>query len=251
MASKKAVDFHDDIKSLIGLGKTNPEIAEELGLSRAQVSCYVQKKLGGNNNYLKKKTKHKHLHKKILELRLKKTDKEIRKLLKLSKSEMKSCMSLAYRDPSLKHLRKETRRRDAWTTEELRFLLKWSGIIPRKEINKYLKRGKSDNVIKEKLQKLGLCSKNVNGMTFSQFRNMFKNDPEYYIATTAGSPASTFAKYANWKIVPWCHINEMLKSKKIYHSEAIEIYIEAMAMFQRWIHGEDYWASLTSEPRFC
>lgn len=246
----KAKEFHTEIKDLINQGLTYPQISDELGLTRAQVSCYSQRFLGGNPNYINKKSKHKHLHKKILEMRLKISDKEIMQKLNLTKSEMKSCMTYAYKNKELSHLRKETRRRDSWSNKELKFLLQWSGIIPRKEINDYLKRGNSEIVIKEKLQQLGLCSKNVNGMTYSQFTSLFKTEPFFYIETSAGSPASKFAKFANWKIVPWCHIDEMIKNKDIEHTEAIETYINSMATFQRWVHGENYWKSLTRTPKF-
>lgn len=247
---KQTKQFHGEIKNLIGQGLTNPEISKELGLTTNQVAIYSQRFLGGNPNYKKRITKHKHMHKKILELRLKLSDEQIRKKLNLTKGEMKSCLTYAYKDPKLKHLRKDKRRRDSWSKEELSFLLRWSGIISRTEINKQLKRGNSEIVIKEKLQKLGLCSKNVNGLTLSQFVNLFKCKPYFYLLTNAGSPTSKFSKSAHWKIVPWCHIEELLDKEKIKHNESIETYIRTMAIFQRWIHGQDYWESLTSNPIF-
>ena len=248
--NKKPSDFHDQIKDLVGIGLTNPEIATEIGLTRPQVAAYVQKFLGGNENYLKRRAKHKHLHEKILKLRLKMSDEEIRDKLCLSEGEMKSCMTCAYRREDLKHLRKDKRRRDSWSSDELRFLLKWSGIISQEEINKYLKRGKNRIVIKEKLQQLGLCSKNINGLTHSKFRALFGCDPFYFLQTSAGSPASKFSELANWIIVPWCHIEEMLNDGVIDHTESLKIYVSAMAIFQRWVHGDDYWKSLTSVPVF-
>lgn len=247
---KTARNFKDEIEGLIAMGKTNPEIATELGLTINQVALFAQRELGGNPNYLKKKTKHAHLHEEILKLRLKLSDAEIREKLGLTHGEMKSCMTYAYQREEFKHLRVETRRRDPWSSEELRFLLRWAGVITRKEINEHLGRGKNEIVIKEKLQELGLCSKNVNGLTFSQFRALFKRDPIFYLSTSAGSPASKFSEYANWKIVPWCHISEMIKDGEISYTSALHIQVEAMAMFQRWVHGDDYWRSLTSKPVF-
>ena len=248
--NKKAKQFHSEISNLIGQGLTNPEISKELGLSIAQVAVYTQRFLGGNPNYLKKISKHKHLHEKILKMRLKYTDKEIMNKFSLTSSELKSCMTHAYKNKKLGHLRKDTRRRDAWSGEELRFLLKWSGIISQKEINDYLGRGNGRIVIKEKLQSLGLCSKNINGLTYSKFTSLFNVDPLFILETSAGSPASPYFKAANWKLVPWCHVEEMLNDGIIDQAESIKIYVRTMASFQRWVHGKDYWRSMTSDPVF-
>lgn len=246
---KKAKDFHHEIKDLINQGLTNPEIAEELKLTRSQVAIYSQRFLGGNPNYLKKKTKHKHLRKDVMTYFLDHSQDECIDKFGISKSEFKSIMTVGYRDQNLSHLRKDKRRRDAWSSEELRFLLKWSGVISRDEINSILKRGNSSIVIKEKLQKLNLCSKNVNGLTFSQFKKLFKSEPIYYLKTCAGNPGpSGCFSDSRWKLVPWCHIEEMLVSGFVKHSESIVLYIMAMAKFQRWVHGKDYWKSLTSTP---
>lgn len=253
MATRKGQcdQFHDEIKAMIGQGMTNPEIASELNVSRNALAIYVQKKLGGNDNYIKRKTKHKHLRKKVLELNLKMSNQEIAKKLNLTKSELKSCFTIAYMDQDLKHLRKDSRRRDPWSTRELRFLLRWSGVISQSDINEYLKRGKGRIVIKEKLQELGLCSKNVNGMTLSQFRALFKKEPVYILETWAGSPSSKFLNSpTHFKIIPWIHIDEMIKDGHIDTVKSIAIYVEAMAMFQEWIHGKNYWESLTSAPYF-
>lgn len=250
MKNKKAKDFHQEIHSLLLAGKTNPEIAEELGLTRCQVAIYVERNLGGNPNYLKKRSKHKHLHEKILTMRLSLSDAEIRKKLGLTESEMRSCMSSAYKKKQLKHLRKDDRRRDSWSSEELRFLLKFSGIIPQEDLAKILNRGKSRIVIKEKLQKLGLCSKNINGLTLSKFRVIFCCNPDFLVQTNAGSPSGIKSNQANWKIVPWCHIDELLDAKLIGCAEVFRTYVKTMATFQKWVHGNNYWASLTSEPMF-
>jgi predicted transcriptional regulator len=247
---KKASLFDSEIRSLINQGLTNPEISINLNLSQAQVASYVQEVIGGNPNYLKRKTKHKHLHEEILKLRLKMSDKEIREKLSLNKSEMKSCLSRAYNDPKLAHLRKDKRRRDSWSSKELRFLFRWSGIISQEEINKHLKRGKNRIVIKEKLQSLGLCSKNINGLTLNKFKSIFKREPVYVLETHAGSPASKFTDIARWKIIPWCHVEEMLNDGVIGQTEAFKTYVKSMALFQKWVHGEDYWSSLTSLPAF-
>lgn len=246
----KCEPFIEDIKLMIKFGYNNVQIAEAIGLSKATVQLFVSRKLGGNPNYLKHKTKHKHLRKPVMEYFLSHTWEETKKHFKLKDSELKSIFTIGYIDPKLAHLRKDTRRRDAWSTEELRFLFRLTGVISRDEINQHLNRGNSGRVIKEKLMKLGIPAKNVNGLTYSQFTSLFKKKPVYYLATTAGSPGSKFVQYANWKIVPWCHIEEMLNDKYIEHSDAIKLYVETMAMFQRWVHGPNYWQSLTNKPVF-
>lgn len=235
MARKLSTEIIDKIRDLINSGYTNPEIANELCISRNAVACYVHKNLGVNPNYQERIKKHSHLHETILKMRLSLSNEKIREKLNLTSTEMKSCLALAYRKNEFCHIRKDKRRRDSWSTKELKYLLKWSGIKSRKEINEHLKRGKNERVVKEKLQLLGLCSKNVNGLTLSQFVALFGKKPKTFIQTSAGSPASKFALYANWKIVTWIEIQKMLKTKYVDHSEAIKIYIDAMAMFQGWV----------------
>ncbi len=246
MANKKrAKDFHAEIHDMIVFGLNNREISEELGLSLAQVAVYVQRHLGGNPNYFNKKTKHKHLREKVLRDRLYLSDKDIMSKYSLSKSELKSCLTIAYKIDHLKKIRKDRRRRDTWSADEFRFLFRWSGVISRKEINKHLRRGKTEIAIKDKLSLLGLSSKNVNGLTYSQFTGLFNKKPRYFLETQAGSPGCL-----RWKLVPWCHIEEMIYDNYIEHSHAVTLYISAMAMFQRWVHGDNYWKSLTSTPKF-
>lgn len=237
----KCEQFHDEIIVLIREGKACPEISRELGLSVHAVSNYCQRELSGNPNYLLRKKKHSHLHENVLNYFLNHTFKETQDHFQLTKSELKSCFTVAYRKPELSHIRKDKRRKDSWSSEELRFLFRKSGIISRDEINDHLKRGKTNIVIKEKISSFGICTKAINGMTISQFRNLFNKEPLSYIQTTAGSPG---AYGGFFKIVPWCHINEMLKSGYIDGIESVRIYIDAMSLFQKWIHGEDYWSSM-------
>lgn len=235
---------------MIIFGFTNPEIAKELGLSVNQVANYARRYLKGNANHLKRITKHKHIIKDVMKYFLGHTEQECLSKFNITKSEFKSIMTMGYRDKNLTCYRKDTRRRDPWSKKELHFLLRWSGVLSTTEINNYLKRGVSKIVIKEKLISLGLASKNVNGLSYSQFTSLFKKEPLYYLKTAAGSPGSNSNSYSYWKIVPWMHVKEMLGSGYINHTESVKIYIEVMALFQRWVHGKDYWKSLTSVPAF-
>jgi biotin operon repressor len=248
MASKKKPrQFHNEIKDLINAGYTNPEIADELQFTRTQIASYAQRHFKTNPNYLKKITKHKHLRKKVMKYFLNHTAKQCQDKFNLTPSEFKSLMTTGYRVKEFKHLRKDTRLKTDWSTKELKFLLKYSGIISQKDIAETTGRGKSRIVIKEKLQSLNLCSKNINGLTLTKFIALFGKKPKYCIETSAGSP-SGFTN-SNWRIVPWLHIDEMLKEKYIDQIDSIKIYVETMALFQKWIHGKNYWQSLTKIPK--
>lgn len=245
----KARDLKQEIVDLIGQGKTNPEIAAKLDISKNSVAVFTQRELGGNPNYLKRKIKHKHLHRKVLTAKLAMNDLELMEKFNLSASELKSCLTSAYKREEFAHIRKDKRRRDAWSSEEYKFMLKYSGIISQDEISQQLKRGKGRRVVKEKMQQLGLSSKYINGLTLSKFYALFKKAPIYYLETTAGPPCSKFSKRSHFKIVPWCHIREMLIDGYVEQCEVFQVYIDAMAMFQRWIHGSDYWRSLVNNPK--
>lgn len=245
MASK-CEPFIDQITSMVRNGKTNVEISRKIGLNASTVSQFVRRKLCGNLNYLKKKTKHNHLHREILVFFLKHTEKETQDKFNLTQSEFKSCMTCAYKRKEFSHIRKDNRQHSQWSEKQYLFLLKYSGVVSRCELSKYIKRGRSEIVIKEKLQKLNICSKTTNGIRYSQFISIFSCEPDYILQTTAGSNGRGGGCF---KLVPWCHVDEMLSDGRINCSETLAIYFSAMAMFQRWIHGENYWQSLTAINR--
>lgn len=233
------------ISQFIKMGLTNKEIAKRLNRPLSGVSLVVSRKLGGNPNYRLKKTKHKHLHEVALKTFLTHSFEETAKILKLTESELKSCLTYAYQNEKLSHIRKDKRRHDDWSSKDLLFLLKYSGILSRDEINKKINRGSSGRVIKEKLMQLKVAGKNVNGLTLSQFQKLFNHKPEFYIQTSAGSSGAPKGINTCFKIVPWAHIDELLTKGIIEHEETVKKYISTMAMFQTWIHGKDYWKSLT------
>jgi hypothetical protein len=227
------------IKRMIEDGKTNLEIASFLNCSNESLSVFVRKKFGGNPNFLNSIKKHSHLHEEVLKLRLRHDDEFIMDKLNLTSRELKSCLTAAYKKPSLAHLRKDKRKRDPWSNYELKYLLKNAGLISRKKINDHLKRGKSDRVIKEKLNSLGISSKNLNGLTLTQFKNLFKKDPDNFIQTSAGPPNAFQRAGENggrFKIVTWIEISKMIKEKKIDAPYAFKKYIDAMTLFQNWVN---------------
>lgn len=245
MAKPYKKDEINKIKNLIKQGFTNKEIALKIDRPACAVAMVTQRKLGGNPNYRLKKTKHKHLRDKVLVYFLNHTMQETAEHFNLKMSELKSCLTVAYKNPLMAHVRKDKRRHDAWSERELLFLLKYSGVISRDEINEKLSRGNTGRAIKEKLMSLGVCSKNLNGMTLSQFRKIWGFDPEFYLMTTAGSPGG-FKNTTFFKIIPWAYIDELIKNKTINHEISFVKYVSTMAMFQKWVHGENYWHSLVN-----
>ena len=225
-----------ELKDFVELGMTTKEISILLGLTQATVSIYCNRKLGLKNpNYLKRITKHKHLHKKALKTFLTNSHKETASILGLSEGELKSCLTYAYKDENLKSIRKDKRKKDKWSSRDLRILLTNAGLISRKEICEKLNRGKTVHVVKDKLGQLGVSSKNLNGLTITQFRNLFKKEARAYKKTSAGSGGDTLG--GHFKIVPWTLIEKEFECGYIDHSAEVELYVKSMALFQRWTTG--------------
>lgn len=218
--------------NLIEAGLTNPEISDIMKKPRAGVQIKAQRIWGGNPNYMKQKTKHKHLREPVMRYFLNHTWEETMKKFKLTHSELKSLFTVGYRDPDLNHLRKETRRHDAWSPKEYQFLIANSGIMPRDWIGKKLKRGTSI-CIKERLQKLGLSSKNLNGLTLTQFRSAFGCDPKRYVQTKAGPKTMLYATH--FKIITWTDLDNWIESGELCAPDVTRLHVSIMAMFQRWI----------------
>ncbi len=241
----KIDDFRDEIEILLDEGLTNPEISEVLGFDLGVVRRFVRSEYGGNKNFMKRHTKHKHLRKELLELRViyKLTNSEIRKRLNLSESEFRSCLDKAYKDKKLKKLRIQPKTKGPWNEDDLKFLLKWSGILSIGEIAKNVRGGTKGYTVKGKLHNLGIRGNMVNGLSFDEFITLFGKEPKYFLLTSAMTQKFRSGKL---KLVPWCYIDELYRNGEIYHSKVLGKYIESMALFQKWIHGEDYWESLTN-----
>lgn len=215
----------------------NKDIAARIGRMPGAVS-YCLKRNGVRNTAKDKivgkwNNKHAHLRGPLLKYFLNHSAEECQKKFKLTPSEFKSCLTYAYKHPEFAHIRKDRRRHDAWSTKELKFLLRHSGIMPRDWIAKELNRG-SELGIKDRLELLGISSKNLNGLTLTQFREAFGVDPKFYIQTKAGpgqgKHSSTF-----YKIVPWVCINvEIEKGRLKTHPMFVQL-VSSMAIFQEWI----------------
>jgi len=216
----------------------NKNIAEYFGVKPNTISAKL-KSMGLRNVAVKSivgkwNQKHFHLRESVMTYFLNHTADECCKKFKLTKSEFKSLMTSGYKDLRLKHLRKETRRRDAWSAREYKFLLQYSGLRPRWWIAKQLNRG-GELGIKDRLDMHGISSKNLNGLTLSQFREAFGKDPDWFIQTSAG-PGGNLHGGTNgfFKIIPWVYLKREIDSKRLHAHEIIVKLVEAMAMFQEW-----------------
>lgn len=243
MPAKIPLEDIEIVKSKIKLGLTNVEIAKSLGWTRAKVAIIAQRKCGGNPNYRDKKTKHKHLRKDVLEAFQNMTAKDAAEKFGMTMSEFKSCLTVAYKMSELSHIRKDTRTHRKWEVEEIITMLKYCGILSRDEIAKIINRQHS-RVIKEKLNWLGVSSRNINGINLGQFKKLFGRMPEYQIRGRAGPRVSE----TNFVIVPWFHVVESYSS--IPHDKTLLEIFRCYAKFQSYIwRSESVWRKMRADKR--
>lgn len=230
------------IEKLKELNRKNPtwyftDIAKELGIKPQNIR-WNARKLGLKTNTIRGSWngKHKHLRKPVLEYFLNHSFKEVMEHFKLTKSELKSVFTAAYKNPEWAHIRKDTRRKDLWSLKEILFLLTYSGLQSRSWIAKKLKRGCSTN-IKERLQKLGGSSKFRSGIPLTWAQVFWPNailDP-LCIQTKAG-PNGINCR-TNFKIIVW---EDCLKLAKKYPTHSLMVDgIKAMIKYQKFIFQND------------
>lgn len=219
---------------LLDQDNTNVEIAKILNRNKASLSVFINKHFGGNPAYLKRITKHKHLHEAVLIYFKNHTFEETAEEFELTSSELKSCMTYAYKDPQLFNLRKDTRQnhRNLWTAEQLTTMLRMCGIFSRDSIAKKINRGNA-RVVKEKLIDLKVSSRNINGINLSQFEKGFGFKTDKVVSKNAGSPSKNGTSY--FKIVLWDDLEKMIATKEIETFPVYEKLIYTMANFQRWL----------------
>lgn len=214
------------------------EIAERLGKQPASVSWMAKRlglKHGPNINSRKGKWNsiHAHLREPVMKYFVNHTWEQTLKHFNLTHRQLKSVFTVGYRDPKMKHLRKETRRHDAWSKKEIIFLMRHAGLQPRTWISQKLKRG-GVHAVKESLNRLNTNSKYMNGMPKRWAKILFGNEIPEGIKTKAGPPGGVRGDF-RYRIIPWVQAEALLKGKKV--DPQIKIAIQAMARFQRFIHG--------------
>lgn len=229
------------------------EIAEILG-KKPQAVRYRARTLGLKASSASRRrigqwnTKHAHLREKCLRYFLTHTFEETREHFGLTDSEMKSLFTVAYRDPRLAHLRKDTRRKDEWTHEETLFLIRHAGIRERNWIGKRLNRGGQRN-IKERMQKWNAATKYLNGMPKAWASELWGPGvgANRFIQTKAGPTANSGS--FRFRIIPW---HDALRISKTRETPVeVKASIRAMAKFQEFIFQTKSAAKIRREIVRC
>lgn len=196
------------------------EIAKQFNVSVNSIRTICSK----NKIKLKYKFKYTGMYEKVLNYYIKYGKLEAKKKFNLSEKAFTSIYETAIK----KHpQRRDTiRRRDPWSTDELLFMLRCAGIINRSEINKYLKRGKNERVIKERLRLLNFgSSKKINGLSKKTVKEFFGIELE-------GIKTRTCPKGFEPMIISWVELNKKIKNI----DPTTKKMLETMAMFQKFIH---------------
>jgi hypothetical protein len=223
------------LKSLHSQGYLFSEIAESLCRKPAMVR-HKARSLGlkvHKHRLGKWNEKHAHLREKILKYFLTRSWSEVRDHFGLTDSELKSCFTSAYRDPSLSHLRKNKRSRSSWTLKQRLTLLRNSGIRSRKWIAEKTGRSKvSYQTVKEELSRLGIGSKYVNGIPLNWFKHIAPGLEPRTIKTKAGPSAPGVD--CHFVLVSWVECWRVTKHRRNIHPTYRESF-RAMADFQRFV----------------
>lgn len=235
-------DLDARLRSLAPKKMFATEMAKELGKRPASVS-WRMRKLGlistrytADGRFGKWNSKHAHLREAVLIYFQTHTLEQTAKKFGLADRELKSLFTIAYRIKEFAHLRKDKRLRSAWSTSQLKFLLRHAGLRPRKWIMKKLGRGTNVCHIKERLQALGVSSRTLQGITLSQFRQAFGKEPDFFLQTDAGPNGGLKTPLpTRWKIVPWVWLDQELKAKRLKTATEFAILVSARAAFQEWI----------------
>lgn len=177
-------------------------------------------------------SKHAHLREKVMKYFTKHTFEETADHFGLTRSELRSLLTVSYKDPKLAHIRKDKRRHDAWTAKELLFLNQHAGIKPRAWIAQKLKRGTMESV-KESLFRLNTGSRYINGLPERIASIIVQGSPVWSFKTAAGAPGPD--GNCHIRCVPWVALEREIKGKRI--PSEYRMSIKAMARFQRWIHN--------------
>lgn len=246
------------------------EIAERMGL-KPTVVLHKCRKLGIRTNppgrFAEWNVKHKHLREPAMKYFLTHSLEETRKHFGLTHSEVGSLFRVAYRDPSLKHLRKDDRCHDAWELDQVLFVLRHVGVRPGEWIAKSLRRGKTRHGVKDLLENhcSGAQSRYLNGMPLSLATAVFGEQVRTRVIKTKAGPRGNSRADGKvrrrcdfaYKLLPWIEAEELLdrgltrqlkgsgrwsperalRAPRLKVSRDVEKMIRALAQFQRWLHG--------------
>lgn len=181
--------------------------------------------------------KHWHLREKVMRYFLNHSAEQCQKKFNLTQSEFKSLMTVSYRRPEFKHLRKETRTHAPFELKDWLFMLKRCGLHERGWIAKKMGRSKEGRFhsVKERLRKVGGgTSKFLNGMPLEWATRIWPdtNFKHFSMKTKAG-PRGKGGNDFKFVLVPWvtCEVysNKYKTPKHIYRC------IRAMSKFQQFI----------------
>lgn len=230
------------LRSLAAKKMMATEIAKEIGKKPASISWRMRKlgltstRFTADGRFGKWNEKHAHLREAVLVYFQTHTRDQTAKKFGLTDSELKSLFSVAYKMKEFAHIRKDKRLHSAWSTSQLKFLLRHAGLRPRKWIMEKLGRGTNVCHIKERLQALGVSSRTLQGITLSQFRQAFGTEPEFFLQTDAGPNGGLkTALPTRWKIIPWVWLDQEIKAERLKTVKEFAILVSARAAFQEWI----------------
>src|SRR3982751_1082526 len=107
------------------------------------------------------------------------TQSETEKRFGLTSRQFRSIFTNGYKIEKFAHLRKDTRRKDAWTIDEWLFLVRHAGLLERHVIGEKLKRSKKGgyHVVKDRMRSAGGgSSKFLNGMPLRWCYDLWPED---------------------------------------------------------------------------
>jgi hypothetical protein len=177
--------------------------------------------------------KHKHLRPKVMKYFLTHSMEETGKHFGLTRSELKSIFTVAYKQLEFKHLRKDKRTKKPWTFKNSMFTLRYGGLQNRIWIAKKMGRGKSHHVIKERIKALNTKTRYVNGLPLRYARELV-GEKAYGFKVKAGPTGPGVD--CRPIIVPWVLLYKLARKNKNV-PEHFLLALKAMARFQKMIHG--------------
>lgn len=223
--------FYTEIARQMGKKEASVRwMAKKLGLRSSLDMPLVRARLGSWNKV------HAHLQEPVLRYYFSHSAEETAKKFGLTKSEFKSCLTYAYKNKDIRHIRKDKRTHAPLTAKELKFLLQHSGLRPRAWVMRQMGRGTNVCHIKERLQRLGVASRTLQGLTLSQYRQAFNGEPSFFLQTDAGPDGGLRSSLpTRWKIVPWVWLNQEIQARRLTTAPELRLLISAHAQFQEWI----------------